>query len=58
MFSQTHYFFPIAIETFGALGVEADAFLNDLGGRIIGIDQRTALNEIDIDNIKKKNKIK
>ena len=32
--SQTHYFVPIAIETFGALGEEATAFVNELGGRI------------------------
>ena len=32
--SQTHYFVPVAVETIGAMGEEATAFLKDLGGRI------------------------
>ena len=32
--SSTYYFIPVAIETMGALGEEADAFFRDLGGRI------------------------
>jgi len=35
--SQTHYFVPIAIETFGAFEDEAAAFLKDLGGRIAAV---------------------
>jgi len=43
--SQTHYFVPIAIETFGALGVEAEAFLNDLGGRIVAVTKERRAKE-------------
>ena len=32
--SQTHCFIPVAVETLGALGEEATAFLKDLGRRI------------------------
>ena len=35
--SQTHCFVPIAVETLGALGEEATAFLKDLGGRIAAV---------------------
>jgi len=35
--SQTHYFVPTAIETFGAFGDEAAAFLRDLGGHIAAV---------------------
>ena len=41
---QTHYFVPVAVETFGALGEEATAFFNDLGGRIATVTkERRAL---------------
>ena len=35
--SQTHCFVPIAVETLGALGEEATAFLKDLGGCIAAV---------------------
>jgi hypothetical protein len=35
--SQTHCFVPVAVETLGALGENANAFFADLGGRIASV---------------------